>query len=225
MVCSDGINITIQKIKNYDSNILIESGMLNKKVFSFIKSLILKNKNLIISGPINSGKTVLLDVILKEILNTKRVYLAENSSRISAEFDTLVKFNVDKYENYNDVIAHIQKLYPEYFVADLNKADIEFSDLQNKIVTLRALNAQNTIKELAASYMKNGGTEKYAKQRILIDYDYIINLIKTDDGKMVLESISEIQPAKTGVLTVTNVLVKVNDKYILADEKFKTLKA
>ena len=205
-VCTDGVNITIRKIQQYTQEQIIKNGMMTKEVFDFILSLIKEKKNIIISGEINSGKTILLDVLVESCLKTQRVYLIESDPQISSKSDTIVKFVSEKsQQKYKDIIMYIQKSYPDYFISDTNFPDADFSDLSPKIITVRSSSIENTIKELSSSYIQSGFIEKYAKQRVLTDYDYIIRIKKSENGSIILDSISELSPAKTMASSIKTV--------------------
>ena len=212
-ISKNGINIHIKKIKEFEASTLINNGMLTKDVFDFILSLIYSGKNIILSGGINSGKTILLDAILKNSLHDKRVYLLENNQNFSANFDTLVKFKTNN-NYYEELIIYIQKSYPDYFISDLNIADTKFSDINCRLITLRSNSIDEVIKEFTSAYINAGFIDKYARQRFLTDYDYIIQLRKNDSGNMILDSISELVPAKTLSASIKTIVKYTEGKYI-----------
>ena len=212
-ISKNGINIHIKKIKEFEASTLINNGMLTKDVFDFILSLIYSGKNIILSGGINSGKTILLDAILKNSLHDKRVYLLENNQNFSANFDTLVKFKTNN-NYYEELMIYIQKSYPDYFISDLNIADTKFSDINCRLITLRSNSIDEVIKEFTSAYINAGFIDKYARQRFLTDYDYIIQLRKNDSGNMILDSISELVPAKTLSASIKTIVKYTEGKYI-----------
>ena len=214
--CPNSINITIRKNVEFSLKTLIQKGMLNNDVFEFLKYIISPKKNLIISGGINSGKTTLLELLLNNILQTKRVYLLEKEPCIFDDSNTHVKFVSDKSaKNYKDLISYIQKSYPEYFISDTNSIDVDFSEISGKIITLRANSIENTLKTITSLYIQDGLQEKYARQKVLADYDYIIHLKKLSDGHQVIDSITEFLPGKTVSNSLKTIIKCVNGKFII----------
>ena len=109
---------------------------------------------------------------------------------------------------------------PEYFVSDINCADERFSDFPNKIITIRCSEASDALKQIVSAY-KNL-LEKYAKQKALVDYDYIINFKRLPEGRIYLDSISELCPSKSTVISIKKLVKYNNGKYIF-EKQLKTL--
>ena len=213
-LCENGLNITIKKVENLGSKELITKGMFTEDIYNYLKGIILDRKNIIISGGINSGKTTLINALIEDILLEKRVYILENSSQVSANSPTLVKFNIPQDEQeYSDLISYVQKTASEYIITDTNRILEELLCLDAKIVTLRASSAEFAIKDLISLYIKSGLPEKYAKIKAYSDFDYIIQLEKSSDGSIKLESISELSPSKTMASSIKTVVKLIDGKY------------
>lgn len=189
-ICTSGTNITIRKIKDYDVDSLIQNGMLDKKMFDLLALMIAKKKRIVISGLVNSGKTTLLEVLVKSCLLDKRCYLLEKFAKISAQSDLLVKFCTN---NYEELIEVLLKSSPEYIVADLNCADDRFL-----ISTMRAASVNETVKNLISLYPDL--PEKYAKVKALTEFDYIVYLRDNQIAALV-----ELKPAKTMALSINTI--------------------
>ncbi len=188
-VCQNGVNISIRKVKDFDICTLIENEMLTKELYEFLSEQILNKKRILISGDINSGKSTLLDVLIKDCLSDRRCYLLENSGLYSDNSEMLVKFDVSKCD-YETLLAIVLKSSPEYIISDLN-----FPDERFLISTMRANSLECAFRLLVA---QNGDmSEKYAKLKVLNDYDYIVHL---DNHK--ISAIAELKPAKTMALSV-----------------------
>lgn len=181
-VSLSGVNISIRKIKDYDID-------MPKNLFRFLTEQITNKKRIVVAGDINSGKSTLLNQLIKTCLSDKRCYLLEKSEQISAKSDFLVKLDISKCD-YDTLISIVQKSNPEYVISDLNLVN---DDAQ--ILTLRANSLDGTFRTLVAKYSEM--SEKYAKLKVLNDFDYIVYM---KDFKIV--SVAELKPAKTMALSI-----------------------
>ncbi len=172
-------NLSIRKTPNLD----IVKEKIPNTLFKLLCSLIEKRKNIVIAGGINSGKTVLLDVLLKFVLNGKRCFLLENNSVISSEFDGLVKFCANS-DNYSQLIEFILKSLPEYVISDLNTPDTEILRIKGGICTMRANSVNDVLQTVIGYYIKSGLPEKFAKIKTLENID---NIVLLNDGAEVFE--------------------------------------
>lgn len=181
-VCLNGINIAIRKFKNSAVDLPAE-------LFAFLAEKIAEKKRIVISGDVNSGKSTLLNMLLTTCLSDKRCYLFKNADFYGVKSDLLVAFDVSKCD-YETLLAFAQKANPEYIVSDLNSVD----DMA-LISTVRAKTADGAFRSLVAGYGEMA--EKYAKLKVLNDFDYIVHLDKFE-----VASVVELQPAKTMALSV-----------------------
>lgn len=186
--------------------------MASKEIIDFIVLMVNSKKNIVISGDINSGKTTFLDVLLKTTLKDKRAILLENASTISADFNTLMKFSIDKHlDDYYLLLSNILKMSPEYILSDLNFVIPELSDIKGNISTLRASSIDNALSKLISSVISADNiSEKYAKAKVLTNIDYIVQINRMSDGVRRITSVVELTPARTAALSV-KVIAKYED--------------
>lgn len=215
-ISQSGYNITIRKSCDFDMAKLIQNNMISKEIFDFILVMINSKKNIVISGDINSGKSTLLDVLLKSALEDKRVILLENSPSILTEFNTLMKFSIDKHsEDYYLLLSNILKMTPEYIFSDLNCVIPELSDIKGNISTLRASSVEYALSKLISSVISvDNIPEKYAKAKVLTNIDYIIQINRMNDGVRRVTSVVELTPARTAALSVKVIAKYENDGYV-----------
>ena len=211
-ICQSGYNITIRKSCDFDVDKLIHNAMASKEIIDFIVLMVNSKKNIVISGDINSGKTTFLDVLLKTTLKDKRAILLENASTISADFNTLMKFSIDKHlDDYYLLLSNILKMSPEYILSDLNFVIPELSDIKGNISTLRASSIVNALSKLISSVISADNiSEKYAKAKVLTNIDYIVQINRMSDGVRRITSVVELTPARTAALSV-KVIAKYED--------------
>ena len=211
-ICQSGYNITIRKSCDFDIDKLIHNDMASKEIIDFIVLMVNSKKNIVISGDINSGKTTFLDVLLKTTLKDKRAILLENASTISADFNTLMKFSIDKHlDDYYLLLSNILKMSPEYILSDLNFVIPELSDIKGNISTLRASSIDNALSKLISSVISADNiSEKYAKAKVLTNFDYIVQINRMSDGVRRITSVVELTPARTAALSV-KVIAKYED--------------
>lgn len=215
-ICQSGYNITIRKSCDFDIDKLIHNDMASKEIIDFIVLMINSKKNIVISGDINSGKTTLLDVLVKSTLEDKRAILLENFPSITADFNTLMKFSIDKHsDDYYLLLSNILKMSSDYILSDLNFVIPELSDVKGNISTLRASSVDNALSKLISSVISADNiSEKYAKAKVLTNFDYIIQLNRMNDGVRRITSVVELTPARTAALSV-KVIAKYEDgKYV-----------
>lgn len=202
-IATCGTNISIRKNVLFEHETLIENGFMSRDVFEFLISAISSKKNIVISGDINCGKTTLLDVLIKSLIKNKRSVLLEESSQITSDSDNLIKFLI---EDYSLIIANILKMTPEYILTDFNKAVVELSERNGIISTLRASSVEAAVSKLISEFISTENLpEKSAKNSVLRNYDYIVQINKTDEGVSKITSIAELTPAKTAALSIKKV--------------------
>lgn len=208
-ICLNGPNITIRKKSVFTPEYLIKSGMLTNEIYEFLISAIDMKKNIVISGGINSGKTSLINAIISKPLKNKRTFILENSPQITFDSNSSVKF-----KNDDGIISYIAKSSPEYLVCDLNYIEPEFIDMNGVITTIRANSTDSAIQALIGMCVVGGLPAKFAKNKALKNFDYIVHLEKSEDGISRITSIVELTPAKTMQASIKTIVKYVDGEFI-----------
>lgn len=211
-----GANIIIKKTRIADINSLLDKGLLNRELFDFLVSALDAGKNIVISGDINSGKTNLVDTLISSSLSHKRTVLLEDIPQISFNNDNIIKFAVNKIsDDFNVLFTNILSMSPEHFIIDMNIPVSEISDYKGTLITLRAGSVDSALTKLVASMIADEKyTEKYARGKVLSDYDYIVQINKMSDGVSRITSIVELSPARTAALSVREIAKLVDNQYV-----------
>ena len=211
-----GVNITLRKVGLYDIDTLLNKELMSREIFDFLVSMIDERKNIVISGDINSGKTTFLDTLINTVMINKRVVLLEEFPRSCCSGDTLMKFSVDSASNdYNMLISDILRMSPDYILTDLNAPVTEISDKAGNITTIRACSVDAAITGLISAFAgKEKLSEKYAKTKVLTNYDYIVQINNMGDGTRRVTSVVELTPARTTALSIKVIAKLVDNQYV-----------
>ena len=203
-VSVDAANIIIKKSSQADINSLIDKGLLNRELFNFLVSAI------------DSGKTNLLDTLISSSLTQKRTVLIEDVPQISCSCENLIKFSVNKLlGDLSMLLTNILNMSPEHLIIDLNNPVCSISDWKGTVLTLRAGSIDSALTKLVSSMVADEKfPEKYAKGKVLSDYDYIVQINKMSDGISRITSIVELTPARTSALSVREIAKLVDNQYV-----------
>ena len=211
-----GINISLRKISTFNINSILEKNMMTVEIFDFLVSMADAGKNIVLSGDINSGKTTLLEALISGALINKRIALVEEFPYISASGNTLMKFVLNcNSSEYTEFWTDLLKIMPEHIAVDLNSPIPEISDVNGNIITLRAASVDAAMSKLISNLVAvEKLPEKYAKTKVLTDYDYIVQINLMKDGTRKVTSIVELTPARTAALSVKVIAKFVDGQYV-----------
>ena len=79
--CGISVSIRLLHPQRIDRKCLIESGMANEEMMSFLEMCIRYGVSLVVAGRTSSGKTTLLNALLSSIPDEKRIYTIESGAR------------------------------------------------------------------------------------------------------------------------------------------------
>ena len=145
-----------------------------------------------------------------------RSILLENYKQLSTENDNLIKFTMPENSfDKNALFNNLLKISSDYIFADLNYPLSDFSERKGFIFTLRAPTVDSAITKLTSAFIAEYSLpEKYAKAKVLSDYDYIIQINKMNDGSSKITSIVELNPGRTAALSLKVIAKLVDGQYI-----------
>ena len=217
-ISESGINIIVRKLISCDIQSFFEKNITSKEIFDFIITSIAENKNIVLSGDINSGKTYFLNVLIKALKNLKLSVLIEQYPQIMYDKGDLIKFLIpDKGDQADLLLSNVLKISAKYIFLDLNKPMDVISENSGSILTLRAPAVDAALSKLISGYMSEQNLpEKYARLKVLKDFDYIVQLDKLSDGNLKVTSVIELKPARTLALS-TKVIAKFIDGHYITE--------
>ena len=215
-ISQSGIIIIFKKNVLLQPASLIKKSMMTEEIFNFIISIISMKKNIIVSGTVNSGKTTFLDTLLNSCLLNSRSVVIENIPQLTSSSESIIKLLINKNSSDTEfVISNILKMSPEYILCDLNEPLQELSGRDGLILTLKAASAGDAFSKLVCSCaMSENLSEKFARQRVLSEYDYIIHINKNENGVRYISSIIELNLARTSALSMKEVVKFVDNEYV-----------
>ncbi|MGA8221991.1 MAG: ATPase, T2SS/T4P/T4SS family [Candidatus Acidiferrales bacterium] len=106
--CSlSGVTLTIRKFntRHFEMQDLINAGTLDRPLANCLEDYVLARKNILISGGTGTGKTTLLNILGKFILEDERILLIEDTAEIQMVQPNLVRFEARQAQNGIPAVA------------------------------------------------------------------------------------------------------------------------
>ena len=217
-ISQSGAILILKKSVLRTHEFLVEKSMMTKEIFDFLVSVISMKKNIVIAGNINTGKTTLADALINSCLCGRRSAVIEDVPQLISSSESIIKFLINN--NIADrefVISTILKMSPEYIVTDLNEPLADILGREGLIMTLKAGSVSDAFSKLVCAYAVSANlTEKYAKNKVLSEFDYIVYINKNSSGLRYVSSIVELSPARTAALSMKEIAkFDEDDGYII----------
>lgn len=215
-ISTGGVNITIRKYVPCDMRYIIDNNMMTKEIFDFLAAMATAKKNIVIAGDINSGKSTLLNILMNTVLPGKRSVLLEEMPQLSLNDNNTMRFSINKKSgDYIALLTDVLKMMPEYIISDLNSSIPEISDMQGVMTTLRASSVDAAISKLVTEFISDMNLpEKYAKHRVLNNFDYLVQINQMKDGTKKVTAVVELTPARTAAMSVKFIAKLVGTQYV-----------
>lgn len=110
------------QIANFQS--LIDSGFIIDKMADYLSGAVNANKNIIIKGLPNSGKTTLINALISKIRPEKRVVVVSDFEELSLPHTNCIRCKTNKLE-----LKELLKLLPQRVIVDGSEDHIFLNDL------------------------------------------------------------------------------------------------
>lgn len=206
---------------NFDFGFFERRDILNSDISRFLQMLISDKKRILISSPLQCGKTAFVNSFINEIGSDSRIILFEEGALINSKHQGLTRFDVEGLtdKEQRDLITAALYYKPDFIFSDINDIafNIEVSDLLGEtsgfVSTVRA----NSVSEAISFYTsvlvsRLKCTEKLAKIQLAKDIDYIIQLQKNEEY-FTIKSVATVSQNKAGTPILTEVLTFKSGEY------------
>ncbi len=208
--------LILKKVENtlFDFSYFEARQVLNSDIAKFLKSALQNKKKILISSPVQSGKTAFLNSFLNEVDDNKRILLFEEGALINTDKTNVNRFDTEglSEKEQQDLITAALYYKPDYVFSDINVIgfNIEISDLlANTSGFVTSIRADSPVEALnfytAVEAAKLKCTEKQGKMRFPKNFNYIIQLKKTEEY-FVISAIYEVSSNKAGTPVLTEKL-------------------
>lgn len=220
-VCSTKLILKKVADTNFDFGFFERRDILNEDITEFLRTILNNKKRILISSPVQCGKTAFVNAFINEADDSARMLLFEEGALINSNHGGLTRFDVEclSEKEQRDLITAALYYKPDFIFSDINNIafNIEVSDLSAKnsgfISTVRAnsvLEALSFYTSVLVSRLKC--TEKLAKIQFAKDVDYIIQLQKNEEY-FILNSIVSVSANKAGTPVLTELLTSKSGEY------------
>jgi pilus assembly protein CpaF len=203
--------ITIRKylksISSFDSS--PEIFGLSQKWVTFLKTLIIANKNIIISGGTGDGKTTFLNLLLQEISPAQRVITIEDTKELSFEIPNSVRLvaksmgasNVEAPLKIRDLLKNTLRMRPDRIIIGEVRGEEAFDLLQamntghdGSMCTVHANSPAETLSRLESLFLFAGFDVplRAIRKQMCSAIDFIIQLDRNREGQRIVSTICEV---------------------------------
>ena len=205
----------------FDFGYFERRDILDTNISQFLKTILENRKKILISSPVQCGKTAFLNAFINEADDNSRMLLFEEGSLINTKKPDINRFDVEDLseKEQRDLITAALYYSPEYIFSDINSIgfNVEISELLTGdtgfVSTVRANSPTEALSfytSVLVSRLKC--TEKLAKMQFAKDYDYIVQLDKNEDF-FVINSVTEVSTNKAGTPVFTEKLSFKSGEY------------
>ena len=211
-LCRSGICMTIRKFAKimFDARHLIEVGSWTPEAMDYLRTCVLAEKNLLVSGGTSSGKTSLLNVLSSFIPDNQRIVVIEDSSELAFQQNHVISLEARAADRWGrgevtirDLFRSSLRLRPDRIIIGevrggeaLEMIQAMTSGHAGSMSTLHAnmsLDALNRLETLAM--MSTVDLPLHAlRSQIASAIDLIVQVTRFNDGRRGLTQISEVLP-------------------------------
>lgn len=208
-ISSNGLLLTVKRrsAAEISPQFAVENSFLTQNVWNFLNSALTSKKSILILGPGNSGKTFLVDLLLKNLNNNVFTCVFEDFIQLFTEGHNISKFELSGLNSANEfnlLYSSVMRTLPEYLFFDLASDMYLSSIIENiyssnncTVLALRSPSFDAVSNKLVAAIEKVCKfTEKQAKIKAFSLFDYVVEL-ETIQGRGFIKSVLEVAATKT----------------------------
>jgi pilus assembly protein CpaF len=222
-VALNGPIVTIRKFKKsvLDIKDLINNNTINNKIADFLKYVIGKRLNVIISGGTASGKTTLLNIVSNFIDKDERIITIEDSAELNIKnIENLIRLETRNSNSVNsknitirDLIKNALRMRPDRIIVGEVRGEESIDMLQvmntghnGSLSTAHANSCKDMLTRLETMVLLGNDIPLEAVRRqIFSAIDIIIHLSKLRSGERRVVEISEISSYENGNIILNKI--------------------
>jgi len=209
-VSINDIVVTIRKFKDDMKNMeqLVEAGSLSYEIGQFLMSCVQKKVNILISGGTSTGKSTLLNILSQFLPERERIITIEETLELRFTHKNLVRLeartaNIEGKGEIiiRDLVRNSLRMRPDRIIVGEIRGCEVVDVLQamntghsGSMTTIHANSPGDAITRLETMILLSGyNIDPLTAERIIAtSLNIIVHLKKTDDGKRIIDRISEI---------------------------------
>lgn len=207
-----GVCMTIRKFAkvNFSAQHLLELGAWTPQVMEYIKTCVLAEKNILVTGGTSSGKTSLLNVLSGFIPAHQRIVTIEDSSELELQQDHVISLETRQPDRWGRGAVGISQLFrgslrlrPDRIIIGevrggeaLDVIQAMTSGHAGSMSTLHANMALDALNRLETMAMMNKVELPLhaLRSQIASAIDVIVQVTRFTDGRRALTQVSEVLP-------------------------------
>ncbi|MCD4669376.1 MAG: Flp pilus assembly complex ATPase component TadA [Actinomycetia bacterium] len=209
-ISTNDIVVTIRKFKDDMKNMgqLIEAGSLSYKIGQFLIACVRKKLNLLVSGGTGTGKTTLLNVLSEFLPESERIITIEETLELRFAHQNLIRLeartgNIEGMGEISirDLVRNSLRMRPDRIIVGEIRGSEAVDVLQamntghsGSMTTIHANSPGDAITRLETMILLSGyNIDPLTAERIIAtSLNMIVHLRKTDNGKRIIDRISEV---------------------------------
>jgi pilus assembly protein CpaF len=215
-----GPHLTIRKFNNkkYSIKGLIDTGFIQEKIVTFLKLLITKEKNIIISGNTGSGKTTLLNALSEYIPDSHRIITIEDTAELDLKKNHLVTLQ-SRRENVEgkgrisirQLLKNALRMRPDRIIIGECRGDETLDMLlamntghMGSLSTIHANSAKEALKRIESIILlSNNLNPSGIREQISCAVDYVIHTKRDGTGQRYIAEIIEVTGMESDNITTS----------------------
>ncbi len=209
-VSINDIVVTIRKFKDDMKNMeqLVEAGSLSYEIGQFLIACVQKKINTLVSGGTGTGKTTLLNILSETLPGSERIITIEEILELRFTHKNLVRLeartaNIEGKGEIiiRDLVRNSLRMRPDRIIVGEIRGSEAVDVLQamntghsGSMTTIHANSPGDAITRLETMILLSGyNIDPLTAERIIAtSLNLIVHLRKTDDGKRMIDRISEV---------------------------------
>lgn len=224
-IALNGPILTIRKFmrSHYSMYDLINSGMLNDEMASFLEMCIKYKKNIIVSGGTGSGKTTLLNVLSNFIPSGERIISIEDAAELQLKNNHVVSLESRPSNTegsglvtIRDLLRNALRMRPDRIIVGecrggeaLDMMQAMNTGHEGSLTTCHANSVRDVLSRLEIMMLMSGYDipVKALREQIASSIDVIIQLSRSTEGKRRIVAISQVEGMECDTILLQDIFI------------------